>query len=325
MWAAMTAIILLFVLSIYGAFIGSQRAREFFNSVPLAVYWIAFVILLAISIVLFQRLRQIPALLLMHIGCILILIGGLWGSKSGHELQKELFGIEKVPNGIMFVFEGHTENQVEQEDGKIFELPFSIGLKDFRIEYYKTGDLYIQTRGGDYWTFPAETGKEFSLGPDFGTVKILKVFENFKINLDDGNRNAVDDPGPGSNPAIQVQVTPPDGQSATRYIFENFQGRMDFGDGLFMAYARDISDYISELQVIENNRVVKEKDIQVNHPLHYGGYHFYQQDYDHEEGRYTVLQVTSDSGLTFVYSGYFMLCIGIFQHFWFTKLWSKGR
>jgi hypothetical protein len=92
-----------------------------------------------------------------------------------------------------------------------------------------------------------------------------------------------------------------------------------------MAYARDISDYISELQVIENQRIVKEKNIEVNHPLHYGGYHFYQQDYDHEEGRYTVLQVTSDSGLTFVYSGYFMLCIGIFWHFWFRKLWSKGK
>ena len=260
----------------------------------------------------------------MHLGCICILIGGLWGSKAGHELRRELFGTEKVTNGIMFVFEGHTENQVEQEDGNIFELPFYIGLKDFRIEYYKIGDLYIQTRRGDFWSFPAETGKVFSLGPAFGTVKILKVFKNFKINLDDENRTAVDDPGPGFNPAVQVQVTPSDGQPTTRYIFERFPDRIAPGDELFMAYARDIKDYISELQVIENNRVVKEKDIQVNHPLHYGGYHFYQQDYDHEEGRYTVLQVTSDSGLTLVYSGYFMLCIGIFWYFWFMKLRAKG-
>ena len=141
----MVAITLLFVLSIYGAFIGSQRAREFFNSIPLAVYWIAFIILLAIGIVLFQRLRHIPALLLMHIGCICILIGGLWGSKAGHQLRRELFGTEKIMDGVMYVFEGYMENHVELEDGSTFELPFSIGLKDFRIEYYKTGDLYIQT------------------------------------------------------------------------------------------------------------------------------------------------------------------------------------
>ena len=325
MWTAMAAIALLFVLSIYGAFIGSRRAREFFNSVPLAAYWIVFIILLAIGIILFQRLRHVPALLLMHIGCIFILIGGLWGSKAGHQLRRNIFGTEKFLNGVMYVFEGHMENHVELENGTAFELPFSIGLKDFRIEYYKIGDLYIQTRQGDFWSFPAEEDKEFSLGPDFGTVKILRVFENFRINLEDENRTAIDDPGSGSNPAIHVQVTPPGGQPATRYVFENFQGHMDPGDELFMAYGRDISDYISELQVIENNRAVKEKNIEVNHPLHYGGYHFYQQDYDHDEGRYSVLQVTSDSGLTFVYSGYFMLCIGIFWYFWFTKLWPKGR
>ena len=39
LWAVLAAIILLTVLSIYGAFIGADRAQAFFSSLPLAVYW----------------------------------------------------------------------------------------------------------------------------------------------------------------------------------------------------------------------------------------------------------------------------------------------
>ncbi len=53
MWIAMTFIMLLFFLSIYGAFIGSERAKAFFNSVPMAIYWIAFIFLLLAGIALF--------------------------------------------------------------------------------------------------------------------------------------------------------------------------------------------------------------------------------------------------------------------------------
>ncbi len=87
---------------------------------------------------------------------------------------------------------------------------------------------------------------------------------------------------------------------------------------------RDIKDYISEIQVIQDDKAVAEKDIEVNHPLHYGGYHFYQQGYDDQEGKYTILRVTSDSGLFFVYTGYFLLCLGTCWHFWFNKLRTKG-
>jgi hypothetical protein len=58
----MAFIILLLFLSIYGAFIGAERAKAFFNSVPLAVYWIVLILLLEIGIALFPRLVRKPAL-----------------------------------------------------------------------------------------------------------------------------------------------------------------------------------------------------------------------------------------------------------------------
>ena len=60
MWIAMAFIVLLFFLSVYGAFLGSQRAKEFFNNVPLSIFWVTFVLLLVVGILLFRRLLRTP-------------------------------------------------------------------------------------------------------------------------------------------------------------------------------------------------------------------------------------------------------------------------
>ena len=95
MWAALALIILLIFLSIYGAFLGSDQARNFFNSFPLIVYWLALALLLIIGVAAFRRLLRIPSLLLIHCGCILILAGAIWGSEAGHNLQRQILGIDK--------------------------------------------------------------------------------------------------------------------------------------------------------------------------------------------------------------------------------------
>lgn len=325
MWAAMAFIVLLFFLSIYGAFLGSQRAKNFFNNVPLRIYWVAFVLLLAIGIALFKRLLRVPALLLIHTGCILILTGAIWGSEAGHKINKRLFGIDKIPTGRMKIYEGHSSNRVFLEDNNERELPFSITLKDFRLEHYKPEYLYIQSRQGDYWKCPVEIDTEFFLGPEFGSIQVIRVFENFRITIDGENKTIIDDSASGSNPALEVQIKLPDGQIKTRYVFERFPGHTHPEDKLYLSYQRIISEYISELQVIRDNRVVAEKDIQVNHPMHFGGYHFYQHDYDYLDGRFTILEVTSDSGLSAVFAGYLMLCIGVCWHFWISKLFCRAN
>lgn len=326
LWVGLLLIIVLTVLSIYGAFIGAERAKQFFNQPPLVVYWTALATLLIVGIAAFRRLLRVPGLLLIHAGCILILAGGMWGSQAGHDLQKKLFGIDKIPSGRMAIYEGKSDNHVtiggtrEQK-----ELPFSLKLKDFRIEYYEPVYLHIQTREGRQWKVPVEFGKEFPLGEEAGTMKIVKAFENFKIGMEDGKSVPFDDPSPGLNPAIEVQITEPGGQAATQYIFERFPGHSHDQGKFLLSYHRVISDYISELQVIEGGKVVAEKDIEVNHPMHFGGYHFYQSSYDDKAGQYTVLQVVSDTGLYVVYAGYWMLCIGVIWHQWLRHIFSRFK
>ncbi|HCO93775.1 MAG TPA: hypothetical protein DIU00_07485, partial [Phycisphaerales bacterium] len=158
-----------------------------------------------------------------------------------------------------------------------------------------------------------------------GTVKIIKAYENFKIGMQEGNSVPFDDPSPGSNPALEVQIAELGGQTSTQYVFERFPGHSHDRDKFLLSYHRVISDYISELQIIEDGKVVAEKDIEVNHPLRFGGYHFYQSSYDDKAGQYTVLQVVSDTGLYVVYAGYWMLCSGVIWHMWIRHIFSRFK
>ncbi len=66
-------------------------------------------------------------------------------------------------------------------------------------------------------------------------------------------------------------------------------------------------------------------NIEVNHPLSFGGYHFYQHSYDAEAGQYTVLMVVSNTGLAVVYAGYWMLCIGVIWHLWLRHIVARRK
>jgi hypothetical protein len=101
MWAALLLIRLLILFSIYGAFLGSVNAQNFFNSLPLAVYWFILGFVLIVGFISLRKLVRVPSLFLIHLGCILILLGAMYGSEDGQEIQKKLFGIDKIRRGQM--------------------------------------------------------------------------------------------------------------------------------------------------------------------------------------------------------------------------------
>ncbi|MBM4024658.1 MAG: cytochrome c biogenesis protein ResB [Planctomycetes bacterium] len=325
LWATLLAIILLTLLSIYGAFLGAARAQALFNSLPLAVYWFALTALLIVGIAVFRRLYRVPALLLMHLGCILVLLGAMWGSQGGHALAKQLFGIDKIPRGRMGILEQMQENRVLVADSNSTrELPFSVRLKDFRLEHYEPGYLVIWTREGGSWRLPAREGQSLRLSDELGTVTVRRVFKSFRIDMRGEERVAYEAPD-GSNPALEVSVEIPGKPPGRRYVFEQTRGHTKPDDPLIMSYSRAVRDYISELEIVQNGQVVAAKDIEVNHPLYYGGYHFYQHEYGVADlGEYTVLLVVSDAGLPLVFGGYALLMAGIFWHFWGQRLLRRS-
>jgi hypothetical protein len=323
MWLTMGVTILLAILSIQGAFLGSTQAAEMFGSAPLIGYWILTTLLFVAGFVFFRRLIRKPGLLLTHLGCLLVLLGGIVGSRATHRLQTKFFDTKRIHEGKMRIYEGEQNGTVfDMDTGALLgELPFSIGLADFWMEYYWTpGILKIETENGKTESLPGEVGSFVELEDGKSTVRILRVFKNFKIYVEDGKHVVKDEPAMGINPAVQIEVVGEDGKAVRGNVYQGIPSMdLDY-PGLRLAYAgvnvEGVKDYFSDLVVREDGAVKKHKVIEVNKPLYYDGYHFYQSSYDEHAGRFTILNVYSDSGLIMLFAGYAALCLGVIWQCW---------
>jgi len=321
LWLVLGLVLLLMVLTVVGACKRAEWAGEFFNSWPLEIFWLTFVGLLAIGFTTFGRLRYRPGLLLVHAGCLVILVSSMGGSEKGHAIRRQLLNRDKVREGYMVIYEGQGENRIQskQNDTVLGQLPFEVYLHDFRMEHYEwsAGVLYIQDRSGRIWQMVDNEGEQLQPGEDYPGVKILRRFRNFKVGM--GDHKVTDNPEAGAFAALEIELKDKDGNVDTFYVFEQLPDRDFSAAGLRYVYAsgyRGVKDYFSDLSVRQGDREMCRKEIEVNKPLHWGGYHFYQSDWDKHGGKYTVLSVVSDAGSSGTYAGFFLLGLGVFWQCW---------
>jgi hypothetical protein len=85
-----------------------------------------------------------------------------------------------------------------------------------------------------------------------------------------------------------------------------------------------VKDWKSTVSVMEEGHPVLTKTIEVNHPLHYGGYRFYQESYRPNDPTFTELSVASDSGVWLIYLGF--ACVGgaMFWLMWVQQIVSRA-
>jgi hypothetical protein len=136
----LTVLLVAFLIyaSILSAFHGAARASVFFNSMGMSVFWVALLAALVVSFVAFKPLRRSPGSLMVHLACILIIAGSMYGSKSCHLLRQKYLGETRIYDGYLMLHEGYSENRLisEDESAALGELPFHMALKKFIIEYY---------------------------------------------------------------------------------------------------------------------------------------------------------------------------------------------
>lgn len=215
--------------SALSAFYGSARAAAFFNSPGMVAFWVVLLLALAVSFVAFNPSKRKLGSLLVHLACILIIAGSMWGSASGHLLRQKLLGENRVYEGYITIHEGYSEDRLlgADETAIIGKLPFSMALKRFFVEYY-----------------PSQRGTE-SMPRQYRST---------------------------------VAVASPTGKE-------------------------------------------KELRIEVNHPLTFGGYTFYQYSFGEDAlGRYTILHVRALSGMPAVYAGFVLLVAGLVWSLWIKNL-----
>lgn len=285
-----------------------------------------------------------------HVSMLLILGGGVirgvWGQKGHLELR-----------------EGQLSTFFMSEKGVVQEIPFGVHLVDFDIEVYEEpgetpaapdedslGQVIAQwpekelaaaipVMVGAEYRWPSEA--EVSSANDIYHIRILQYLPDFSVNVD--TREVTNRSNEPRNPAVLVSVVSASGHTNDHWLFANFP---DFdmhansdsntvptpfkmtleleGSSGQQGSSPSIKDYKSHLQIIENDKVVLEKTIEVNAPLSYKGYSFYQASYDPNDMTYTLLQVVNDPGVPVVYAGFALMILGLTIVFYVCP-WLKAR
>jgi len=109
------------------------------------------------------------------------------------------------------------------------------------------------------------------------------------------------------NPMAEVQV---DGES----LLVSPGRAVDLGGGLVLALVPrgdDVRDYVSTLTVMGESGPVLTRKVEVNSPLAFGGYSFYQSEYDPRDPSFSGFEVVKDPGIALVYGGLGLLLASV--------------
>jgi len=329
------------IASVYGAFVGAERAQTFFNSMPMVVFWCVLLLMLIVGFGVYLSLRKRFGLLLIHLGCILVLTGGMYGSEKGHVVSGSAAKISQrfmawlspsqddnsapsnerrsFTKGSISLHEGQISDRVVlRNNTDTVQLPFGIRLKEAYVEYYDEPKIVFSLSEEKSYLIPINVGDVYMLPDDQGMIAINAAYKNFKMTEQDGQMKPIDSPEPGYNPAYELVYIPKNQPPQPFFVFEQF-GMHAMPRQHFRAEfvpARMIKDYKSTLQVVENEKVAKEMTIEVNKPLYYGGYHFYQNTFSYDHfGPVSGILVTSAKGLWVVFGGYAVIFVGLILHF----------
>ncbi len=267
-------------------------------------------LLVNVTVCVFSRMRWLirrPGMLLVHSSAIFIaagaVVGGIWGVK----------GFLALPEGgaadYFEVWRGNERKRVP--------LGFTIGLDDFILERYESasqGMVLVKERDREpVEAVPAEVGHIHRVFGGRYSVEVVRLVPDFRMDV--ATREIMSASDEFNNPAVQIKIVG-DGKEETRWLFALYPEVHMRTAGLpleaqfrFGGTGR-IKDYKSKLWIEDRGARVLAKTIEVNDPLFYGGYHFYQSDYDKDHLSYTVLQVVRDPGVPLVYIGFAMLCLG---------------
>ena len=253
----------------------------------------------------------------VHLSIVFIVAGALVKGLVGQE------GMVNVPEG--------QAADCLQTDGGAVPLGFGLRLDDFDIEYYDAArDLLL------IWPDPAQSarqepvrlGQPIPVGPDGTTVEVLRYVPHFFVSLEDKKVTSASDNR--VNPAIQVRVRTPEGES-TRWLFAKFPD-MDThhghatGGGPPMRYVRQTKSYASHVTVLDQQgEELRKATVRVNEPLKVGRYTFYQSGYDTRTEQATTLEVVYDPGVPLVFAGFVLMPFGIAFVFYIQPLLRRTR
>jgi len=294
--SSMRTAVIIFVLIAAASTAATFMPQETANRHIYGSFWfIALLVFLFISTFTCTVIKAVkgikPGPFIMHLGMIITMAGALIGVIFGER-------------GMIMFSEGETALSYEKEGGSQAELPFSLKLNSFKVEYYPVkAENKITVNGKKHIAFDAPG--------TYGEFEIVDIKRDFVINEQGIPVSKSDE---WKNPAIRIKCG--EDESWVFALFPEFHGDMKFCGKSINYECRvsggEVREFISDVDVIENNETVFNKKIMVNHPLDYKGYSIYQASFDTKKPGWTGLIIKKDPGLPYIYAGFIIMTLGLF-------------
>ena len=271
------------------------------------------------------RLRVLGSFI-THVSILLVLVGGVIRNRWGE-------------SGMLVLQEGQTSAEYMSRGGSNMPLPFAVRLLKFEIERYeqaampessKIGTLAVQWPDkGVEQSFPVELNRELIVAPPGNKqpenscrLRITRYLPDFVVGSN--SKEPVSRSDEPNNPALQVTVAFGD-HTTPEWVFARFPDFNAHGGGgaqplrfRFLPAAQSaasggpVKAFKSSVQIVDNGAVALERVIEVNAPLAYKGYTFYQSGYNRHGAAWTsTLQVVRDPGVPLVLFSFVLMMIGL--------------
>lgn len=219
---------------------------------------------------------------------------------------------EKTTQWVFANFPDFTHGKKSPGDAKI-RFTFVPTLKDKPIYVISADGYYEKT----------ENGRKFEKGVlENGHLNIGNLIFEFKEFIPHAIKvkeefNRSDKP---NNPVVRIQWTQHD-RKEIRMLGASDKTATFMDNGRVAILLRNKDDspeaYRSYMSVLKDGKVVSKKTVEVNSPLIYGGYYFYQSNFDPKDPTYSGISVVQDPGVYIVFLGFLMLTIGGILRFYF--------
>lgn len=272
----------------------------------------------------FVALRRMRPMNLKNIG-FLLNHAGLWIIIAAGYL-----GAGDLQRMNITLAEGHdfTNKAVDQKNGKMAEMPFSVRLEDFYIDQYNPKMGLLDKRTGKLYN----EGENAVVSVEAGAVPGIldwnfEVLEYLPDALRTGGKYFSAD-STGSAPAAKIRgVNSSTGDTVTGWIscgsYRVMYQHLDLGSHYMLVMLfPEARKYASDVTIKTPDGESGTMTLEVNKPHKIAGWKLYQLSYDEQMGKWSrisILEAVRDPWLPAVYTGAFLLLAGA------VYLFLKGR
>jgi len=203
--------------------------------------------------------------------------------------------------------------------GELVPLGFDLRLDRFDLVRYTP-----EYRVAYYRLVDDGARLEASFDPEEGVKHRLPSGDSFRLKKLVAD---VADPSAGAlrNPAAVLEVT---ADGLTRESPPLLAARQDFvrtrnGVLVFERREDEVKAFLSQVTATSGN-VATQARVSVNDPFSYGGWTFYQVNYDPKDPTYSGLEAVRDPGVSWVFLGFALISLGVFAMFYLEPRWKRA-